>query len=557
MITNTNNENYKVSLFEEEIRKYPKCSSALKSKIFDHVVAEIFEQAPPVPGNKEILVSGYVMSDGKGDNAHMLSMVNVLHKKFPDRQIRLIVVSDPKHEGKLGLAKAKNCIEHLAFSSDQFANVPRSLFQEDVVEKAKAADVFIAGPISIMGLFNDIKENKEKNGIAIHEYDYDSNLFHGCGTAIQMGLMSESAGIFTKPKKNNFSWETLNNTRLKEILFNDNAPSSQKIEDYLASHEIFLCYMSDKSRAARFMQQAVIFAEQRDKTKSIDICFPSKKEIHNFFSKERLSELKEKGIGRVTIISYEDNQKKETTIKLSEEKKELRVIDVGFIESKDFKLLTALSAPLMGCTGDNSLGLALSYGKIPCYDWPCHKRNLSVYLEEVVEKNIGDSVLYWFLKNTNAINIDEYLLRSPKLVEEAEKLGTCIQNNYSFNKYFAGTVNHRLYCKQYPGFAKKESELAQKYINNEISRQELEKQLNIWLSDKELCELDYTPEVPQEVPQEVPATPVEIKIEEKILTPDEVDTLFSEKKITVDEYIKLLNKAWDKRLEAWHKQLGT
>lgn len=489
MISNIFND-YRVIKFEEKIKENVNSESYidLKSKIFDQIISQIFQQIPPAAGDKEIVVSGYVLSDGKGDYFHQLSTVKALHKKFPDRTIRLISVSDARHKGKL--PSAKNCIQSLIFTEKEYGFQPiisPSLFQEDIVQLANNSDLFISASLGIFGLFNSISQ-KTKTGIAIHEYDHTSNIYHQCDRNMQMGFGLIADGIFTKSKKTNLSWQTLYNTKLKDILFCSVEPSLEQIQSYLSSHQIFFCYMTHANIVTRYIKLAVAFSEQNGHAKTLDICYPSKteiKQLSDLFSPKDLFELKDKGIGSVELISYRDDQKKQEVIRLAEQGKELRIIDVGTLLPKDVKTISLLSAPLIGCTGDNSLALALSYGKIPYYEVLEFKKRFFHNLLQVTKEKLGNnSLLFQFLEQTSEPMPNLNLVKSPGLIAEAENFGLFIQENYSFNKYFSGIVNNHLYCKQYPGFAEKQEELRQKFIKNEINRKELNQKVEDLFSKK-------------------------------------------------------------------------
>ncbi|MBS4168902.1 hypothetical protein [Parachlamydia sp. AcF125] len=83
--------------------------SKQKNRELYKVLFQIFQRHAPVPGQGEIIVSGGVFPDGKGDYFHMLSLVKQLHKKFPQRQIHLIVSCTPIHTGQLPPPKINRC----------------------------------------------------------------------------------------------------------------------------------------------------------------------------------------------------------------------------------------------------------------------------------------------------------------------------------------------------------------------------------------------------------------------------------------------------------------
>ena len=111
----------------------------------------------------------------------------------------------------------------------------------------------------------------------------------------------------------------------------------------------------------------------------------------------------------------------------------------------------------MGCTGDNSLTIALSFGKIPHYQAVAHKEDLMHNLIQLAQEKFGkESALYQlFSIPSGEDNTDIKISQAPELAKQAKEFGDFIRDNYSFNDYFTGLVNGILFRKENPEYPKK------------------------------------------------------------------------------------------------------
>lgn len=116
----------------------------------------------------------------------------------------------------------------------------------------KNAALVVSGPISIIGLYEGVSDEMKKKGVAIHEYDVDTNLSHLCGTVLQMGLSNEASGIMFKKSKN-YSWDMISSERLREVVLEkgEMKPSNSK--------QVYLCYVQEPPHAYRFLNRTVAF----------------------------------------------------------------------------------------------------------------------------------------------------------------------------------------------------------------------------------------------------------------------------------------------------------
>jgi hypothetical protein len=162
--------------------------------------------------------------------------------------------------------------------------------------------------------------------------------------------------------------------------------------------------------------------------------------------------------------------------KIGEAEKEgvhLRIINPGRLSKRDFKRVTYLSSPLVGCTGNTSVGQALSYGKIPYYEQLDQTKQTKQNLCRIAERICGwDSPLVYLLQpepRLMMIDLEERAhLKNKKLIEEAKKLGEIIKDQYSLNGCLRGMVNAHLCRTKYPEFAIVIDQIKERFFNHDI-----------------------------------------------------------------------------------------
>jgi hypothetical protein len=484
-------KNLRIQQQIETANTTPSQQGALKAKnrAFDLLLWDLFSKASPVSGNKEIIVTGAVLCDGTGDWGLMLNMCHHIQRKFPDRIVRLIVVSDTLHKDRLQAPpNVKVDLIYRGQNTKKPPTVPPEAFGEaDVLQKVKDAGCIISGNINIDGLYDSVKEAFVTKGIALHEADFATNRDTLCAQKESMGLGKDALGLFTKSTKKTYAWQDLDNRELKRTLFNTDQPSQEDVDAYLSKHDPFLGYMSASKLWCEFIPEAIIHA-QAHVNPSIDIYAPGKAgnsaevlsdlgwpSIDEWLKRSGFDEL---GIGSVKMIRYQDGAQLEETYQLAGGGiKELRIINPGTLSSKDFKVLSFLSLPLVGCTGDNSLSIALSYGKIPYYEIR-HKKELMRNLLVLAQKKFGDrSTFYNYLHLCASEQPTGDLASNPELIEQAKEFGKMIREQYSFNSMLQGMVNERLLHQADPLYAKTVERLRGDYLHTDMTIEQVEKAL--------------------------------------------------------------------------------
>lgn len=435
------NLNYRISRLIDSKESNP--TQIDREQAFQLVLWDLFSRATLTPPRGEVVISGYVLPDGKGDYFHMTRYAKALKKKFPGLKIRLIAISSKVHQDQLPILKKEVCETHLAYHQKNIFLAPMvdtSPFQENVFNMIGEAAIWISGPIGIENLFDDIDHIAKKRGIAISEYD---SPVHSTGKdfplKIRTGLGSRALGVFVNALKPDRKWENLRNERLKAILFD---------RQDLSNRPPFFCYVPSHGEAIRFICKAAQFAHVQGKPdQPLDICYLAKEEVDKMpqhFTSDQLKELESLGIGAIQFIPY---QKEQHALELGAKGTLLRIIETGPLEPKDFNLLMQLSAPLIGCTGDHALIRALSYGKIPSYEAGTHKRTLiqSVYL--LAKERLGQNSPYVEFINKDFMkdSVRDILQRQEELMEDAKTLGAFIRDHFSLSPLLQGIVNERLY----------------------------------------------------------------------------------------------------------------
>jgi hypothetical protein len=134
-------------------------SSALE---FDITFWNLMDNCKATPGDEGIVLSSYILGDGHGDWAHLEKEAKELSKKFPERQITVIAIAAERHRGKLKPKEIGNVSHYIGYCHDSVHCTPiikDSPFDdhESILNTIKNAAAWLAGPIAIEGIFNDLK----------------------------------------------------------------------------------------------------------------------------------------------------------------------------------------------------------------------------------------------------------------------------------------------------------------------------------------------------------------------------------------------------------------
>lgn len=297
-------EDHKVQYYLQEAAKgkEPEQIKWYKRKAVDFLIPKIFESCLPVSGDGEIVVAGHVMADGKGDWAAMVNICKHIQKKYPERTVRLIALSDGVHTGRLQAPNIKAV--DLAYESNDDPEAANKFFTvSHLAEKVKNAALIISGPIAIPKILDPLKDEIKNKTLAFNEYDAMTNFNMDVKKTIRSGLGPTAIGIFTNSFQKEYKWTDIKNERLKEILFGTPNPGDEKIQEYLENSIPFFCYMG-QNNALRFISDAASYAQKIEGNKTIDICYPSKEKLENIENKiSNNIDLINLGVATVKIIT--------------------------------------------------------------------------------------------------------------------------------------------------------------------------------------------------------------------------------------------------------------
>ena len=439
---------------------------------FTQMKSTLYTSLPPPPPKGEIVFSGFILSDGRGDFVHMVSLAKKIHRLFPKYTLRLLVISAKNHRNSHFEEPIKG-ITHIdiAYHDVDFLCSPiikKSPFPFDVFSIIKKASLWISGPVGIRGLFDPIIEKVKHKGIAFTEYNenynWDTLRF---SKKISLGLSSSKLGIFTHKCKS-YTYENLQSETLKSFLFGDSNESAQKYEK---THTLFFCYQKDPHL---FILWALSYNDTCHPDRAVDITLFNDPDTLEFKNTAYYCFL---DIGVIRLITFEKGTFKEhKTLSLGSSKKELRFLFPGPLSKRDFKVLMMLSSPLVGCTGDHSLAQALSFGKIPFYDG--RKRPLTKALVDTIESLYGKTAL-WDLVNPAGRDIDIIRNRAAlqKAMEQAKDFSTVVHAQFSFNSKIKGIVNESLHLAFYPKLQSAQSALYIQWVRNSLSLEDAKMKL--------------------------------------------------------------------------------
>ncbi|OJU81197.1 MAG: hypothetical protein BGO10_09650 [Chlamydia sp. 32-24] len=429
---------------------------------FEAVVTNYFKNQKVDLINKTIFISGFICSDGKGDFAHIKTYVKRIHKLLPLAPIEVFLVAQKKH--KELLAPINHCNLQIEYSDgDMFVAENYLSDRKEQLQVKAAKAIRISGPVGIIQVspitlcqpfFSSL------NDCSIQEYDEKSNI-EPAEVLLRLGLNEDGVGLFTKKIKP-YTWNEVEHQSLKDVLF-------KSIEDYQSSHSLFFNYKSD---LRRFVVHALDFNFYHQQL-VVDIL--------NFESINLtdlpLKELKRKkfNLKSVSIISFNNGIKVEAIHILRKKgKKHLRIINVANLTHQDFKKVAYLSSPLMGCTGDSSFCMALSYGKIIHYQLPVHKQRLYFNLLNIIKNTFGeDAILAKYMLGVKAKEANSYDLKDPAIVFQAKELSKVVSTSHSCNQIFDATIKRVVRKHADISYREKERNLKQQFLEGKITEDEL------------------------------------------------------------------------------------
>lgn len=441
-----------------------------RSLQFDITFWKLMDECMAIPGKEGIVLSSYILADGLGDWAHLQKEASILSKKFPERKITVIAIAAEKHRGKIHPKDLDNVsyhVEHYGNSCYTSPSIQKSPFADTdyIIQTIKEASVWLAGPVPIKKIFDDLDKEVKTKGFAIHEYGTMLEKTDHFYKTIQLGVGSKEIGIYTHSAKSDYQWDKVENEVLRKELFTKSDVTSTEVDEYLSKNAPFMCYVSNDDSALRFIYRALFFGWFQCKKVNIDIIYPAKTNL----SELKIGLKKIKDTFPVKSISVNGE-----IIEVAEKGAfNLRIINPGRLTKKDFKRVMYLSSPLVGCTGNASIGQALSYGKIPYYEQLDQTKQTKKNLCDITYNACGkNSPLVYLLEAEPRLmmidNEEREKLSHPQLIEDAKKLSDLIKNQYSINKCLSSIVNGHFFRQKSPEAAVTLDTIKNRFISREI-----------------------------------------------------------------------------------------
>lgn len=321
-------------------------------------------------------------------------------------------------------------------------------------EKFSQADHVILVPsykiytAELIYIKNSLKENTKLQLIL----EYDMQILHSPSTSEisfinQMGLAETSAGIILKedpPESFQTSAQKLSES-MQDLLFSP----SKEIEEYQKKRKLFYGYLNFNEEEVLngiinhypFIFLALKLSEKDEDKFGIDFILNTDPQQISNFKQGLIKYLNNFGISLESVNEKNNSTEIILTFKWKGEnrEKEIRVFFHPFISLEDTEILYKISEPFTGTTGDQSLGLAISFSKVFLYQTMSWKLMLENAFLVMVHRVCGaNSDLFKFLCLAREINIfPNYLkemselLANNRIFNEAQQLSNYIRKNKS------------------------------------------------------------------------------------------------------------------------------
>lgn len=474
----------------------------LKIDLF-HLATSHLYSTMPLPSEKKVVIIGCVLNDGVGDYYHILNAAETLKKKFSDAKITMIANHYTKNLPNMVRRPFDAEIETIFCEKEMFVDSDYS----HISPLLKNVDQIIEISQETTGIIDYNTRHDLSKYKLIYEYGF--HVYENNEITKSMGLTNSHLGIIIKEKPQTESLCTLENEKLKEILFKTINPSEKDVEAYLSTSEPYIGYL----KAGSYYQMAFIYTTvalfKSSEKQVIDLIIPEVKTTD--LNKEFL---KEQGIGRISSIKIENGKIIKSEFSIADNGKELRLINPFPLEQKDFYKLLMNTNPLVGCTGDHSFSEAISFDRLPFYElrkpklWFLNSLislakkvgtepyYLKQYLQEIY--NILDHDQEKFIdlfKNYDGYDEEEkksvqwtlrefkgkqfriakaslkiaHLLQQPEITAEFQALNELLKSQYSFNPSLINIVERQLILNTYPDLKKLENEVQKEFLNGRVT----------------------------------------------------------------------------------------
>ncbi len=445
--------------------------------IFEQVVLGIYRNLNIEVGSHEIVVSGFVASDGLGDYYHIKAAAELLHLKFP---------------GKIGmvieLPGYRTRLRQLTLPVEK--NFDLVVFDEkdtEIDEVARAIEMLQRAQV-VVDLPYDVpcslipKISAEQKTVKLFEYGSESASLSKSPKSRSLGLDQYELGIVIKPKLLETSLQDLRDIALRQFFFLETADMHDQEIAYHNETDFAFAYMKHdfftRSLAGFVFSccEAYAFSEKQ----AIDIVCPHDGNglLESLF--------KESNIGIKTVQFYRKKGLEvllEKEITLEKKGKLLRLINPFPLSNHDMQIFMNKSL-YVGCTGDMTPSEAISLGRVLFYDLLDHKRafyrSMVNCAEEFFKEEADCFVRYLKIcekfRTAEMNRTNEFfslvqecgkLMRHPKTIEQSGRFCELLKTHFCFNEVLADIVSRQLVHARVPELKEMEKELMESFLKGE------------------------------------------------------------------------------------------
>lgn len=512
-------------------------SAVYKKREIRNIILDLFSHVDctKLSKDKKVIISLFMQGDGKGDLSHGKEMLKRARKILPQAKFDLVIMAHPYHKSTpLPLPESDKCTSHVIYSK---SGENQEHFDSPILQNIKESDLVIEAswPINEIN-FNKLREQnfygKNQKAFQVDEYDWENAVSYS-HFQLHMGLSPTSHGILL-PKNSSSSLIEIENSSLKQILFNSSNPRESDLEHYKASTNFHFAYMNDNNGPFKKTFIYLLVAEQEGDSKNIDLCTS----IKNFDDLDK-NYLIEKKIGQVEVVTLKNGKLETETISLQKEGKTLRFINVFPFKHNDILTMIASSDHFVAGRGDCTFSEIISAhyrsDQVPLlwYEIIPIKRKLWGEVIAIAQERFGGDaplVQYfneiksiYYCPDRNSTIKDEFdafckekaqnillHIQNPKIFQQMREFYKYVQNELSFENYFKGAVNYFIVKRCDPTISEFFEEIIAKYSNKELTefKESLQK-LSTQLNQKDVSPNDLKDQIKQIWEQCKPVRPWE------------------------------------------------
>ncbi|MEX0962266.1 MAG: hypothetical protein WDZ28_05375 [Simkaniaceae bacterium] len=472
-----------------------------KKDLFKYILYSVFARFLPIMiPTKHILVTGQVLSDGRGDYFHIKKTAEKIKNLFPTYQVYMVAELEELTVNIGYFESAEKEIETFLLLPGIHDN-ERALLKEN----CHKYDLIINTPSLYYPTF--ILNSEKQQEHAVHQLDNSIRLaeygirdFHN---QIPLGLSCDSLGIILEEDQKNYKIENIESGFLKTLLIED-----QSIEEFLATNNLYFGYFRQgvTPEWENFLFQFWNAYSTKDK---IVIVLNFKNKIDLIQVEKNCSRKVALKIFTAPFFAYFNAKRIEVYLKNKSYFEELDSIDSGGMHSlkiidpfplshNDFLTMIQKSDLPTAVMGDQSFGEAVSFYKLPFYQPLAHKQSFIYELREYLEDYFPNShqliklfyeCIYNFKYKRMSSDLEISKLAKSmgaqfKKEENREDLHSFlhhIHEEYSFVDIIGGVVSEFLLSRAEVQYNNLKQDIFNEYISGNLSESNVEELISEYL----------------------------------------------------------------------------